>query len=238
MATGGSWAHDHRPDDGLMVNNRTKRMRKQTTTMVDGQAVLKINNYTLEDGSIQAAEAASAALVAQAPKPPRAPNNAYNFYSSENQHLVDGMPFAARTSQLAQLWFNTLPEQRARYDGLAVADKARFVRETAEHEEAMDLYEVKLQEAKEEQQQADWRALQAADKEREERIERDRLHREWKKTQPKKEKKMSAIEQRLATHNAGMKAYTEAPPRLQARSAFIMQHAAVLVSTQVSCLCL
>lgn len=28
-----------------MVNNRAKRVRRQTTTMVDGQAVLKVNNY-------------------------------------------------------------------------------------------------------------------------------------------------------------------------------------------------
>ena len=41
----GAWAHDHRPDEGLMVNNRAKRVRRQTTTMVDGQAVLKVNNY-------------------------------------------------------------------------------------------------------------------------------------------------------------------------------------------------
>ena len=160
--------------------------------------------------------------------PPRAAANAYNCYSSENHNLVEGMPFAQRTTQMAAFWFATEPDERAKYDGMAKADRARFVRETAEHENAMDRYEVKLLEAKEAQRQADWRALQAADKARDERLEKDRLHREWKKTQPKLAKKMSAIEQRLSEHNNGMKLYSESGPRMQARSAFIMQHAAVL----------
>jgi hypothetical protein len=61
-----------------LVEGRERRKRSSTTMLVGGQAVLKLNNYTLEDG-----EPALTDQYAAAPKKPAARKSAYTFFQTD-----------------------------------------------------------------------------------------------------------------------------------------------------------
>ena len=84
-----------------LVAGREKRWRKSTTTSVGGQAVLKLNDYTMEDGE----PTLSAATLAE-PAKPRGSASAFTFFGKDARHhsSVAGRPFDQRAAQLGKLW--------------------------------------------------------------------------------------------------------------------------------------
>ena len=79
--TSGKKARRKSPNEMLMVNNREKRKRKSTTVTVDGQAVLKLNNYSMEDGEAGRREGACSYL--EPPAKPAAKKSAYIFFCTQ-----------------------------------------------------------------------------------------------------------------------------------------------------------
>ena len=117
---------------------------------------------------------------------------------------------------------------RATYDRKALADRARFVRETAEYDAAMDEYEEAVEAAKKAAEAAEFAAAEAEDAAREQRREAEAERKALAAKRPKAVRTLSAVEQRMRDHNAAMKAAAEDPQRAAARTAFILSHAEVL----------
>jgi hypothetical protein len=68
------------------------------------------------------------------------------------------------------------PDERDQYDKMAAEDRARFVRESAAFEDAVDAQEVAMAAAREAAEQAEWAAVQEQDAARVRKAEADRAH--------------------------------------------------------------
>jgi hypothetical protein len=123
----------------LMVNNRGKRKRKSTLMTVDGQHVLKLNNYTMESGEPSIA----AWQEAHRPQKPKSKSSAFNFFCKDyaRANPFDGTTVGSslqdHVKQQAEAWRGLSPSQRAPYEELAASDRLRFGREQTEYDEAM-----------------------------------------------------------------------------------------------------
>jgi hypothetical protein len=97
-----------------LVAGRTKRRRKSTLVTVGGHAVLKLNNYSLEDGEPTLTAAAAAGLAA--PEPPPAAVSAYGFFcrSAAQRAAAAALPFAERMAALGQRWRSCPAAERRR----------------------------------------------------------------------------------------------------------------------------
>ena len=60
---------------------------------------------------------------------------AFTYYCADHRRDVDALPFNQRAAALGEMWRQHA--DRATYDRKALADRARFVRETAEYDAAM-----------------------------------------------------------------------------------------------------
>ena len=204
-----------------LVEGREKRRRKSTTTTVDGQAVLKLNDYTMDDG-----EPTLSGGRAEEPAKPKGACSAFTFFCKDARRDVAHLNFDQRAAQLGELWREVTAQERKKYDALAAKDRARFVRETASYEAELEEHFAAVEAAKEREEQAEWRELQAEDVRRDERAEAARAAKAAKAKRPKQARKLSGVEQRLSTSNASMK--SEAEGGMAARSAFIAKHADAL----------
>jgi hypothetical protein len=91
--------------DVSLVAGREKRKRKSTTMTIDGQAVLKLNNYSLEDGEPTLSTWSTAAnLVA-----PKGALTAFTFFCRDARYQVESMPFSQRAAQMGELWRQVRP---------------------------------------------------------------------------------------------------------------------------------
>ena len=214
-------AEDGRLEVLTVTAGREKRRRRSTTVNIGGHAVLKLNDYTMEDGEPTISDS-SAAM----PQAPRGAVTAFTFFCNAMRERVADLPFNQRAAQLGQLWRHATPQERSEYDARAAQDRARFVRETAAYEVACEEHAAAVKAEREAREQAEWESLQAADAQREERAKAARAAKAEKARQPKKERQLSGVELRLQQSNASMK--TEAAGLLQARSAFISKHIDVL----------
>ena len=175
--------------------------------------------------SAAVASTARGASIAQ-PKPPSAAVSAFTYYCADHRRDVDALPFNQRAAALGEMWRQHA--DRATYDRKALADRARFVRETAEYDAAMDEYEEAVEAAKKAAEAAEFAAAEAEDAAREQRREAEAERKALAAKRPKAVRTLSAVEQRMRDHNAAMKAAAEDPQRAAARTAFILSHAEVL----------
>ena len=137
-----------------LVEGREKRRRKSTTTTVDGQAVLKLNDYTMDDG-----EPTLSGGRAEEPAKPKGACSAFTFFCKDARRDVAHLNFDQRAAQLGELWREVTAQERKKYDALAAKDRARFVRETASYEAELEEHFAAVEAAKEREEQAEWREL-------------------------------------------------------------------------------
>ena len=196
---------------------RVKRQRKSTTMMVDGQAVLKLNNYSLEHGE-PSISAATFGLVE--PAKPKSAKSAYVFFCAQQASKVSGLQFQERASTLATMWQSV--EDRRKYMALAAADKQRQATEMEEYEHAMDDWE--------ERKEAAAAAADAAEQAQMEADESARKQRDIDRAQraaaaaanPKPARELSTVEAARLAHNRALAADVKAA--VPVRQAFYLQH--------------
>lgn len=204
-----------------VTEGREKRMRKSTTVNVDGQAVLKLNNYTLEDG-----EPTLSAGQADGPTKPKGATSAFMLFTKDARAAVADLPFSDRQVRLGELWHDATPAIRAKYDKMADNDRARFVKQTAAYEVARKEYAAAVAAAREQAAKTEWEALQAEDARRVALVAERAAKKAAGANMPAKERKLSELQRALQESNTSMKIGFDSA--MQARSAFIMQHANAL----------
>jgi hypothetical protein len=104
-----------------LVAGRKKRKRKSTLVTVDGHAVLKLNNYSLEDGEPTLTAAVAAGLAA--PERPPAAVSTYGFFcrSATQRVVVVALPFDERMAALGQRWRSCPATERRRSEQTSAA---------------------------------------------------------------------------------------------------------------------
>ncbi len=213
-------AEEDEPEVVTVTAGREKRKRKSTTMNVGGQAVLKLNNYSMEDGE----PTLSGGQLGAGPTKPKGATSAFMFFSKDLRAAVANLPFIDRQARLGELWRET--KLRSKYEAMAEKDHARFVKETAAYETAREEHEAALVAAKEQAEQAEWQALQAEDARRIKLAAEREAKKAVEARKPAKERKLSDIQRALQESNISMKSELESVT--QARSAFIMHHADAL----------
>lgn len=225
--TSGKKARRKSPNEMLMVNNREKRQRKSTTVTVDGQAVLKLNNYSMEDGEAGRREGACSDL--EPPAKPAAKKSAYIFFctqmrTSGKMDSEGGMAEASKV--LGKMWAEVTSAQKAKFEAAAEKDRIRYDRELDEYERKMEDFKVECEQRRKDAELAEYAAVQAEDIERIAQAEARAAAKVKRAAEPRKPRANNSLEAARLRHKAAMQA--DAREAAVYRQAFIQQHIEVL----------